>query len=179
MNSLFTIKNYFILFKIFLLFLAVTSCNENDPPLGIHGKVELFEVEQFETIDNTDQIDETTVVTKKIPLVKYEDLLSYDSKEYKFDISEHGRQLFEDPPVKTGAFAIKANGELIYTGYFVPGYSSRLWLWNIIDPLMIDYSGDCHVRRITLQGGNIPSYPDKRNDPSILAIFRRDKKLIE
>lgn len=172
-------KNCLIIFLFILIPLVIISCSENDSLIGIHGKVELFEVEQFETIDNTDQIDESTVVTKKTPLLKYEDLLSYDSKEYKFEISEHGRQLFEDSPVKTGAFAIKVNGELIYTGYFVPGYSSRLWFYNMIDPLMIEFNGDCYVRRITLQGGNMPSYSDKRNDPRILEIFRKDHKLIE
>lgn len=172
-------KNCLIIFLFILLSFVIISCNENDPPLGMNGTVELFEVEQYETIDNTDQIDESTVVTKKTPLLEYEDLLSYDSKEYKFEISEHGRQLFEEPPVKAGAFAIMANGELIYTGYFVPGYSSRLWFWNTIDPLMVDFNGDCHVRRITLQGGNQPTYPDKRNDTRILDIFRRDHKLIE
>jgi len=168
-----------ILISFLILSLTSISCNENDTLFGKHGKVELYEIDQFETINNTDQIDEFSVITKKAPLLNYEDLRSYNSKEFKFEISEHGRQLFEEPPVKTGAFAIKVNGELIYTGYFVPGYSSRLWFYNVIDPLMIDFNGDCHVRRITLQGGNFPSYPDNRNDPRILEIFRKDRKLIE
>jgi len=157
---------------------TILSCNENDDPQSI-GKVELYEIEQFETINNTDQIDESTVITKKAPLLYYEDLLSYNSKEFKFILSGHAQQILEGHPIKTGAFAIKANGELIYTGYFVPGYSSRLWFWNVIDPLMASFNGACYVRRITLLGGNQPTYDDKRNDPRILEIFRRDHKLIE
>lgn len=172
-------KSPFILFVFFLLSCALVSCNENDDHIGKNGKVTLYEIEQFETIDSTDQIDESTVITKKTPFLNYEDLLSYNSKEFMFEISEHGQQLFQDPPVKTGAFAIKANGELIYTGYFVPSYSSRLWFYTVIDPLMIGFNGDCYVNRIVLQGGNQPSYPDRRNNPRILEIFRKDRKLIE
>ena len=173
-------KNPYRPFLLFILFFYISfiSCNENDDLHNI-GKVELYEIEQFETVNNTDQIDEFTVITKKTPLLKYEDLLAYNSKEYKFKISEHARQLLEGPPIKTGAFAIKANGELIYTGYFVPGFSSKLWFWNVIDPLMSSFTGDCYVNRIVLQGGNQPPFPDKRNDPRILEIFRKDHKLIE
>ena len=164
---------------LFVLLLTTASCSQNDDLIGKNGVVELFEIEQFVTIENTDQIDESTVITKKNPLLNYEDLLSYNSKEFKFEISKHGQELFEDAPVISGAFAIMVNGELIYTGYFVPGYSSRLWFWNMIDPLMIGYSGDCYVRRIVLHGGNQRFYEDKRNDPRILEIFQMDGKLIE
>ena len=170
-------KNTHIIFQFLLLSLFL-SCNENDAPHNI-GKVELYEIEQFETINNTDQIDESTVITKQLPLLTYDDFISYNSREYKFELSGHGKQLFENGPVRSNAFAIKANGELIYTGYFVPGFSSRLWFWNVIDPIMTSYNGECHVRRVVLQGGDQPVYPDKRNDPRILAIFWRDHKLIE
>ena len=164
---------------IFTLSLTIISCDRNENLIGENGIVELYEIEQYETINNTDQIDESTVFIKKNPLLKYEDLLFYNSKEFMFKISESGKMLFENDAVTSGAFAVVANGELIYTGYFVPGYSSRLWFWNIIDPLMIGYNGNCHVRRIVVQGGNQPFYKDKRNDQRILNIFRNDGKLIE
>ena len=169
-----------LLFSTLLIVSLFTnlSCNENDDLHNI-GKVELYEIEQFETINNTDQIDESNVITKETPFLEYRDLMLYDSKEHKFLVSEHGKQLFGGPPIKTGAFAVKANGELIYTGYFVPGYSSRLWFWNVIDPIMPSYNGECYVKRVVLQGGDQPVYPDKRNDPRILEIFRKDHRLIE
>ena len=172
-------RNIHILSLLFVFLTTTLSCNKNEALTGIYGIVELYEIEQFETIDNTDQIDESTIIIKKNPLLNYDDLLTYDSKEYNFKISESGMQLFEEEPVKSGAFAIMANDKLIYTGYFVPGYSSRIWFWNIIDPLKVGYSGDCYVRRIVDQAGNQPIYKDKRNDPIILEVFRRDGKLIE
>ncbi len=167
-------------FKQFLFSILLTaslfttlSFNENDDPHNI-GKIE-----QVETINDTDQIDESSVITKVTPLLEYRDLILYDSKEHKFLVSEHGKQLFESDSVRSGAFVIKANGELIYTGYFVPEYSLRLWFWNLIDPIIPSYNGECYVSRVVLQGGDQPAYPDKRNDPRILEIFRRDHKLIE
>ena len=172
-------KNTLILLLILLTSVLHISCNETDSISGINRGVELYEIEEYETINNTDQIDESTVKAKDSPLLNYEDLISYNSKVYKFEISEQAEQLLENIQDLSGAFAIKVDNELIYTGYFVPGYSSRLYAWNIIDPIMSSFSGECFVRRISFQGGSQPSYGDKRNDPRILDAFRTAGKLIE
>ena len=77
------------------------------------------------------------------------------------------------------AFAVAADEELAYTGYFWPGYSSMGCQWITTDPLFIGN------RNTMTMGLGYPgliegtSIPDNRNDPRILEIFRADGKLIE
>jgi len=173
-------KKIAINFLTFLLFsLALISCCGDDVSTG--EKVELYLLEYFETVEQTCQIDESTIVINKNPLLYYSDFISYNSKEYTFKLSERGRSAIglEDFPVTGLPFAIVVNNEIIYTGYFWPGYSSASCQWIVTDPISL-YSID--EMRIQLgYPGQIDgiSIPDHRNDPRLLYVFRRDGKLIE
>ena len=82
------------------------------------GKVELYLLDSYKTIrEHSCQIDETTVKTKANPLISYEDFISYDPDTYEFLLSDRAVKAINDEgySVFGVAFAIKANGELVYT----------------------------------------------------------------
>ena len=154
------------------------SCEKNDEVTGV---VELYLLESYETMDGSCRIDRSTAGPEKQPLIRYSDFLSYDPDEHVFGISEQAKETIEnmEHSVLGVAFGVTAGDELIYTGYFWPGYSSATCDWIIIDPIWLYQGNELKVQLGypgLMEGWEIP---DKRNDPRILAIFRRDGKLIE
>ena len=145
------------------------------------GKVELFLLDSYSMIDNSYQIDESTVMTKASPLISYSDFISYDSGDYEFQISDKAKNAIDEVEhsVHGVAFAVKANGTLIYSGYFWPSYSSASCDWVVIDPMMTSVDNKikvCLGYPGLIQGQVIP---DNRNDSRIIEIFKNDNKLID
>lgn len=168
---------------IVMLGFIFIACDKNSTSENTdtkNGKVELYLLESFKTIGYT-RIDEKTVVTKAQPLVTYSNFLSYDPTKFTFKISAGARAAIENikHSVFGTAFAIKANNELIYTGYFWPSYSSASCDWVIIDPIMFTPANEMKVV-IGYPGGLMPGQvvPDNRNDKRIVEIFGRDNKLV-
>jgi len=166
-------------FFIAILSVCILGCeNDNSTP---GAKVEMYLLEAYATTNNTCQIDDTTVITKKVPLILYADLLTYDPVEYTFELSINAINAIDglQHSVNGLAFAITVDNTIIYTGYFWPAYSSASCNWVVIDPLMINMGNKI---MITLgypgpvQGQAIP---DKRNDNRIISIFESDHKLIQ
>ena len=121
------------------------------------------------------------MLTESSPLISYSDFLSYDSLEYAFWLSNRAMKAIEnlEHSVHGIAFGIKANGTLVYTGYFWPSYSSAICDWVVIDPIVTGVEYKIIVRLGypgLLQGMEIP---DKRNDSRIIKIFEDDNKLIQ
>jgi len=164
---------------IFNLIFIACDDKDGDKNPG-YGSVDLYLLDKYKTMDNSCQIDEATVITKNKPLVAYSDLLLYDAGNHTFRISDAARESVQNlqHSVFGIAFAIKANGVIVYTGYFWPGYSSASCNWVIIDPLSL-YSGN-NLRVQLGYPGPIEGQvvPDKRNDKRILDIFASDNKLI-
>ncbi|MFZ2340629.1 MAG: hypothetical protein WAW07_13020 [Bacteroidales bacterium] len=111
------------------------------------------------------------------PIISYNDIILYDSTEYYFQISESKAQ--ELRQIKWGtqgtAFSLTINKQIIYSGYFMPGYSSLGLDWISIDPLAFDSK-----IRVTLgYPVNWPQFqgPDPRNDARIINYLRKDNKL--
>ena len=166
------------IFLLGIIGLIFNSCEKNNLD-SVEGNVEFYLLESYQTIGNSCQIDESTVVTKAEPLIRYADLISYDPDHHVFDISGEANAAIRNMhyPVTGIAFAIKANNILIYTGYFWPGYSSLGCSWITIDPIMVDVGNTIEVKLGypgLIEGEEIP---DKRNDQRILNIFKRDHKL--
>ena len=175
------IKNYLFLLPVFCAFLIISSCTKDDPILDANSTVEIYSLESFETIGNTPHINEKTVILAQVPLIEYEDIESYNAKDYIFSFSENAKSIIKTLPHSghQSAFAVVANNELIYTAYFWAGYSSLSCDWITMDPTGIEYRGEGFISvgyPGPLPGSNIV---DNRNDPRILGIFRRDHKLIE
>lgn len=146
------------------------------------NKVELYLIDSYSTIKSpSHQIDETTIKTKASPLIDYVDIVSYNSTTYEFELSDKAKNTITNmgQSIDGVAFAIKANGTVIYSGYFWPSYSSAGCDCVVIDPLMASIGNKIYVQlgypRL-LQGQVIP---DKRNDSRIIKIFESDKKLLK
>ncbi|HBL75174.1 MAG: hypothetical protein A2W90_05850 [Bacteroidetes bacterium GWF2_42_66] len=167
-----------ILFFTGIIGLVFNSCEKNNLD-SVKGNVEFFLLESYETIGNSCQIDESTVITKAEPLISYADLISYNPDHHVFELSSEAKAAIQNihHTVFGNAFAIKADNILIYTGYFWPGYSSLGCNWVTIDPLMIGLDNAIEVKLGypgTIQG---QEFEDRRNDQRILNIFKRDHKL--
>ena len=143
------------------------------------GDVELYLLESYQTEEHTWAILSSSIKLHEAPLIAYPDFKSYNSKKHIFKISDAAAQAVKDQEhsVHGLAFAVTANGEVVYTGYFWPGYSSAGCQWIVIDPLMI--FGDNELRVELGYPGLIEGVdiPDERNNELILDIFRRDGKL--
>lgn len=159
--------------------LLILSCVKSEEVEQIDRKVELYLLQDYQTIGNTDHIDESSIILNLEPLLMYHDFVYYNAKEFKYVLTEHGKEQLDVIESYHTAFAVLANEELIYTGYFVPGFSSRGWFWNVIDPISASRSGNCYVNRFVLQSTDRSPYPDKRNDARILDVFRSDGNLVE
>jgi hypothetical protein len=112
-------------------------------------------------------------------LIYYSDIISYDSTEYIFELSDRAISAINilDHSVHGLAFAIKANDTLIYTGYFWPSYSSASCDCIVIDPTMTSLGNMIQVSLgypYLFPGQTIQ---DKRNDGRIIRILKLDNKL--
>jgi hypothetical protein len=167
-----------ILLMLNILFAACDKIHEKCVP---EGNVNFYLIASFDTIENSCQIDESTVITADTPIIEYADLLSYTPREYVFKITDKAKEIVANLPhsVFGLGFAVKANNTLIYTGYFWPSYSSLACSWVVADPLWTSMNNSLKIELGypgLMEGVTIP---DKRNDNRILDIFRRDDKLIE
>jgi hypothetical protein len=170
-------KLFFSLFGLFIL--TVYSCEKKESNLYFNGRVELYLIQNYSKIDHSSQINENTVVTEKAALIFYSDIISYDSTECIFELSDRAIEAIKGlkHSVNGLAFGIKVNDKLIYTGYFWPGYSSASCDWVVIDPFMTSIGNKIQVRLGypgLVQGQTIQ---DKRNDGRIIQILKQDNKL--
>lgn len=171
-----------LIFAAFLISVFYLACTEKDTATPkAEGEVQIFLLKSFNEKSGTQQIDESSVELEKEAFLNYDDLISYNRKSHTFKIPENKRSLFaiNGSTVHFKAFAVLANNELIYTGYFWPEYSSQICDWNVISPIRAEISGDLRVR-LGYPGQLIEAgKTDKRNDDRIINIFKRDNKLIE
>lgn len=168
-------------FGTILLFI-LNNCDQKEALLINKGSVEFYLLESFETTgDHYFQIDEASVITEARVFLEYVDLLSYNPDTHFFTISENARNKIEnlDHSVHGIPFGIYVNNELIYTGYFWPGYSSMSCDWIVIDPLTLWNDNRLKVNLGYAASIQMSEIPDRRNDPRILSVFRADNKLVK
>lgn len=164
-----------------LCFFFSVSCEKNEGE--ITGGVELYLLESFDNIGQTCGIELSSVVTEEEPLIKYAEFKSYNAKDFEFKVTDIARGKIDslEHSVTGIPFAVSADGEVIYTGYFWPAYSSAMCEWIVIDPLLLMWGGKNTMHLELGYPGLIEGtvIPDERNNERILEIFRRDNKLIE
>lgn len=173
-------QKFFFCAIIGTLCVFTLGCEKNDDT-NSDDKVELYLLDTYSKIENSSQIDETTIKTQTSPLINYSDFISYDSTNYTFVLSDKAKNTIKNMELSVSgvAFAIKANETLIYSGYFWPSYSSASCDWIVIDPTMTSVGNKITVRLGypgLIEGQVIP---DKRNDSRIIEIFESDNKLIK
>lgn len=170
----------FSLLLISVIFLYITACEKDNEVNMVGEKVEFYLLKSYETQSGTGQILEETLILENEPLLTYNHLLSYDSKNYSFKISNDALAVFnQDGGLKCHfkAFALTVDKEIIYTGYFWPSYSSTILQWFTIDPLLISLSNEMRVELAYPSVDFAGTYPDNRNDDRIIEVFKRDGKL--
>lgn len=163
------------------IFLSCEKDSGDIPGADIPGEVEFYLLDFYENLDSTPAIDLTSIVLSEDPLLIYEELKSYNAREYFFKITGEAKDKIEgmEHSVRGVAFAVTANEEVVYTGYFVPSFSSISLQWIVIDPVFWHLTNRMQVNLGypgTFEGSEIP---DLRNDERILEIFRRDRRLVE
>lgn len=163
-----------------LLTTLLLAC-QPDEPVVPKGDVSIHLLTSFETEGNSCRIDGASVQWDSNALLNYDDLVTYDSGNYNFSLSQDGIEIVEnmDHHVHGVAFALLADEEPVYTGYFWPAYSSMSCDWLTTDPLMVEITGELRMRLGYPGQATDGSIPDLRNERVILDIFRRDGKLIE
>lgn len=171
-------KLHFLLLFTIPGFLTI-SCDKDAVTPGV--SVDIYLLESFETIDHFCQIDESSIVLQNEPLIRYQDIVSYNSSEYIFSLSSQGQEAIEDfdLAIHGQAFAVTVDGEPIYTAFFWASFSSAMCQWVVADPLFIGNDDGLKINLGypgTWEGFEIP---DKRNDPRLLAVFKKDGKLIK
>lgn len=168
-----------------LLFVLIFTACEKDggdiPGADLRGEVEFYLLDFYENLDSTPEINLSTLVLSEDPLLGYSELKSYNAREFFFKVTGEAKDKIEgmEHSVSGVAFAVTANEEVVYTGYFVPSYSSLAIQWIVIDPIFWHLTNRMYVNLGypgTFEGSEIP---DLRNDERILEIFRRDRKLVE
>lgn len=164
-----------------LAFLTILSVSCEEKKTSREGGIQIYLLSDYESYQPSMRINEGTVLREKEPLIRYTDILSYDSRNYSFNITNSAQDILKDKELNlhSRAFVLVANHENIYTGYFWASYSSSICPWLTIDPIHAQYAGELTVQLGypgLMEGMSIP---DRRNDGRILSILRHDRKLIE
>lgn len=168
------------LFLAFGLVFILNSCDKEDDFQSSGKSIDFYYISEYQKIDNSFKIIDSTVVISDIKIIDYSDIISYSSKNYTFVVSDSISDRlndFEYHSIHGAPFALAIDKEIIYTGYFWASYSSMGCDWITIDPLDISGNNELTVRLGypgLIQGDYIP---DKRNDSRLINIFRQDKKL--
>jgi len=168
------------LFLTLGLVFLLNSCDkeENFEPSG--KSIAFYYISEYQKIDNTFKIIDSTVVISDTKIIDYSDIISYSSKDYTFTVSDSLSDRlndFENHSIHGVPFALAIDKKIIYTGYFWASYSSMSCDWITIDPLNISGKNELKVRLGypgMIQGDSIP---DKRNDSRLIEVLKKDKKL--
>ena len=171
-------KKLLLIIGLLILF---WGCEKNNVYKSSGKSIDFYRLSDYETLDNSFKIIESTVRLSDVKIISYSDIISYNRKTYTFivsdSISDHLTD-FENYPIHGTPFALTLENEIIYTGYFWAGFSSMSCDWITIDP--IDYSGENKlIVKLGYPGLVIgDTIPDKRNDDKIIDVLLRDGKLI-
>ena len=163
-------KRLIVVGTVFIL--ALINC-EKDSGYGL----EIYLLTDYQKETASSEIIAGSETLSKNPIINYNEIISYDSTDHYFQIATTKAQELNQKKwsVAGTAFSLTINKSIIYSGYFMPGYSSLGLDWIAIDPLSIDskirvslgYPGDW------IQLAN----RDPRNDKRIISLLKKDNKL--
>ena len=154
-------------------FLAIMTNCEKDYGRGL----EVYFLTDFKTKTDSKEIISGSERLSKDPIIYYDDILCYDTINYCFKVIDaKAEELAQISwPTQGKAFSLTIDKSVIYSGYFMPGYSSSGADWFVINPFSFEswiqvnlgYPGEIE-RLIEI---------DPRNDARIIALLKRDNKL--
>jgi len=170
-----------ILGLLFICVFANFSCKKNRLELSGQEGITLVLLDKYTSDKTTWAIDESSLKLGKKPLISYKDILSYDQNTHTFLIADEVANAI-GALENNGhglAFAILADGKLIYTAYFWASFSSTSCDWVVVDPIAVKISKRLRIQLGYASPTNGQLIPDRRNDERILSVLKRDGKLLE
>lgn len=127
--------------------LVFTGCSKDILNIFSSEGVEIYLLKSYKSVENSQKIDERSIVLKSTPVVRYSDILSYDSDKHTFKLNNRALDAIKsiEHSVFGVAFAVTANGRVVYTGYFWPMFSSASCNWVTIEPFMAEFTTELKV----------------------------------
>ena len=169
----------FVLLSLFFLAFLHSSCEKKNTMQV--GELDIYLLSDQDSPEALWEMEENKITLEDTPFIKYEEIISYHAVDHIFKITMSAMERMESRgnSLHRCTFAMVANDEIIYTGYFWAAFSSAICPWLTIDPIHARYTGELHVQLGypgLMEGMSIP---DRRNDERILRILRHDRKLID
>ena len=177
------------LITIVLIGLLIVSCECNDDETQSSAGIEIYRTDTtyFHDIQKDyTTLDLDTIALEDTPLLRYEDLIKYDTSSHKLTMGFSHDSLkintfFENFDVQYGSmFMVTLDNDPIYCGWFWSGHISRPCNWvYILEPV---YELDSLEDNEIIIGFNYNSdywqkYPDPRLDPRIIERLAKDGKI--
>jgi hypothetical protein len=112
--------------KRLLIIMTVFSCTlitcEKDSVSGL----EIYLLTDFQKKSSSYEIISGSEKLSKNPIISYNEIILYDSTDHVFQIETSKAQELNQKnwSVQGIAFSLTINKSIIYSGYFMPGYSS-------------------------------------------------------
>ncbi|MBI9035607.1 MAG: hypothetical protein JEZ03_14180 [Bacteroidales bacterium] len=161
-----------------ICFTLITSACKKDINTA-EGDIQFHIIQNHSLTGISAVIDETSIVIGDTPLFHYEDIIEYNSSNYTFEFNQQAQAAFANQidSLYFKAFALVANGETIYTGYFWPLFSSQTCDWVVVNPNQLQTSNKLTVNLGYPGSTHATQVEDKRNDQRLLDILDRDGKL--
>lgn len=162
--------------SLLIIIAAITSVLASCEKISESG-LEIYLLTDYQKKSPAAEIISGSEKLSENPVISYNDIILYDSAGHYFQISESKAQELSQMKWTTqgSAFSLTINKQIIYSGYFMPGYSSLGLDWISIDPLAFDSK-----IRVTLgYPVDWPQFqgPDPRNDSRIINYLSKDNKL--
>ncbi|WP_291860611.1 hypothetical protein [Marinilabilia sp.] len=170
-----------MMYVAIVLILVVTGSCEKEKRIPVNGSkgktVDIYLHPMYQTTVGDTGEEPTMFLPTDSIIIPYSEILGYSSEECVFYVSDKISAILNDPEnyLYQAPFSVAVDGEMIYRGFFWTRLSSATCRWPVI--CIEDASG-----RLQVEVG-YPSAPerapDRRNDPAILEVFRRDGKLVD
>lgn len=161
---------------LFILIAAVIcpACQKDN--VNETDQVEIYLLKTFQTVTGKCQVDAAASVLENIPTITNQDIISYSQTDYHFSLTDAAIQRIKSFKDFT-PFAVTVDKQIIYYGFFKPGFSNSSCVNSIT--MDLDWTSG---NQISLKLG----YPgivqgvtidDQRNNQKLLTALKNQGKL--
>ena len=168
--------------------LLIISCDRNNDDMQLGAGFEIYKVDTtYFHYSNNDYstLDLDTIALKDTPILRYEDLIKYDTCSHKLTIGISHDSLkitwSSNSDQNFGSmFMVTLDSEPIYCGWFVPGFWSNPCNWVHIEEPIYEFDSledNEVVISFRYESERWQKYPDPRLDPRIVERLAKDGKI--
>jgi hypothetical protein len=160
------------LIALFLFVVLLLSCKKESG-----NGIEIYFLDDYKTITGSREIIPGSEKLAKNPYIYYDQINYYDSTEHILNLTSVKAEEINHNnwPMGGKTFSLTIDKSIIYSGYFIPGYSSVSCDWINIDPMNSDSKFRIGLP-IPVAGYN-HTIIDPRNDERIINYLKKDNKL--